>query len=291
MQFLPSRWAERPGNTFVPAPLHRSRPQLVRPPATRSGNVAAIPSPPAVLPDALALSLGILVLLAATALISPAAAQQYVVDDAEIVDEGACHVEAWHGQEASWILPACQPIRNLELAVGAGFVDVGAGNRETEYAIEAKTLFRPLTPGDWGVGLVLGVGPNPSAEPGERRFGDVYAFVPASLSIADDRVILHGNLGWEWDRESTREDDQVVDRDDHHLTWGARADVELAPQLSLLTELFGVDGERPAYQLGFRLHPPGAGLEMDVSWGGHTADGGTGAGWTVGLALVSARIF
>jgi hypothetical protein len=87
-----------------------------------------------------------------------AGAQQYVVDDAEIVDLNACHVEAWHGQRSSWILPACQLIPNLEIAAGVGFIEEGLGHRETEYAVEAKTLLRPLTPGDWGVGLVLGVG-------------------------------------------------------------------------------------------------------------------------------------
>jgi hypothetical protein len=70
------------------------------------------------------------------------------------------------------------------------------------------------------VGLVLGVGPHPSAEPHERRFGDVYAFVPASLALADDRLILHGNLGWEWHRETINHGDHVHDDESHHLTWG-----------------------------------------------------------------------
>ena len=217
--------------------------------------------------------------------VSPAAAQQYVVDDAEIVDRGACHVEAWHGERASWLLPACQPVRNLEIAVGVGFVDEGDGRRETEYAIEAKTLFRPLAPGDWGAGLVLGVGPNPSAEPGERHFGDLYAFVPASLSIADDQLIVHGNVGWEWQRESAEASDE------HFLTWGVRGDVALHELLSFIGELHSEDDHRPACQVGVRIHQPEAGVEVDLSWGGHTDGNRHGAGFTVGLAFVSGRIF
>lgn len=227
--------------------------------------------------------LGAVLVLAGTA--APSAAQQYVVDDAEIVDRGACHVEAWHGERASWILPACHPIRNLEVAAGAGFIEVGTGHRETEYAIEAKTLLRPLSPGGWGVGLVVGVGPNPSAEAGERHFGDIYAFVPASLSVADDRLIFHGNLGWEWEREDAEA------RDEHFLTWGVRGDLALHERLSFIGELHSENDEQPAFQVGVRIHRPDAGVEMDLSWSGHTDGERQGAGFTVGVAFVSGRIF
>ena len=226
-------------------------------------------------------------LLAVMAL--PVAAQQYVVDDAEIVERGACQVEAWHGERASWILPACQIIRNLEITAGAGFVDEGGGHRETEYAVELKTLLRPLTPGGWGVGVVFGVGPNPSAEPGEARFGDVYAFVPASLSLGDDRLVLHGNVGWEWHRETVDHGDHVHEADDHHLTWGIRSDVAVNDLVSILGEFHGEDRNRPAYQVGLRFHFPEAGVETDLSWGGHTHGDLRGAGFTAGVAFVSGR--
>ena len=133
-----------------------------------------MPRGPGIRPEALAatlLSLGLP--LGFGSLATPAAAQQYVVDDAAIVDYRTCHVEAWHGERASWILPACQPVGNLEIAAGVGFVDEGDDLRETEYAVEAKTLLRPLEPNDWGVGLVLGAGPNPSAAAGERHLAGI----------------------------------------------------------------------------------------------------------------------
>jgi hypothetical protein len=246
----------------------------------------AAPRRPAVMFAVLAALTGLTLLLAA-----PLSAQQWVVDDAETVDRGACQVEAWHGEVASWILPACQPVRNLEISLGVGFVDDGHGHRETEYAVEAKTLFRPLATNDWGIGLVVGVGPNPSAAAGERHFGDVYAFVPASLSLMDDRLVLHGNVGWEWERDGHEHDGHIHDEDHHHLTWGVRSDVGLTERFTLIGEVFGEDRLLPEYQVGLRTHFPDAGVEVDVSWGGHTQDDLRGAGFTVGVALVSGRIF
>ncbi len=216
-----------------------------------------------------------------------AGAQQYVVDDAEIVDANACHVEAWHGERSSWILPACQLIPNLEFAAGVGFIEEGLGHRETEYAVEAKTLLRPLTPGDWGVGLVLGVGPNPSATAEERRFGDVYGFVPVSVSTLEDRLILHGNLGWAW----AREDDEGPEEDEHQLTWGVRSDLGLNERFTVIGEIFGEGSDQSEFQVGIRTHFEDAGVEMDLSWGDRLSGDERGAGFTVGLALVSPPIF
>jgi hypothetical protein len=51
-----------------------------------------------------------------------AEAQQFATDDAGIADYRACQVEAWRGETASWLLPACHFIRNLEITAGMGFV-------------------------------------------------------------------------------------------------------------------------------------------------------------------------
>lgn len=221
--------------------------------------------------------------------VTPALAQQYVVDDAEIVDYRACHVEAWHGERASWILPACQPVRNLEVAAGVGFIDDGFGARETEYAIEAKTLFRPLSTNDWGAGLVVGVGPNPSASAGEVRFGDVYAFVPISVSLLSDRLVLHPNVGWLWQRDDHADHGHSHGGDDAHhaLTWGFRGDAAAGGPFTLIGEIYGEDRRTPEYQIGVRTAFPAAGVEMDVSWGGHLETGTRGPGFTVGLAFTA----
>ncbi len=237
------------------------------------------------------LQFGTTLLLLWVLLPAPASGQQLVVDDAEIVDPGACQVEAWHGERASWILPACQLLPNVEISVGAGFIDDGTGHRETEHAIELKTLIRPLSPGSWGLGVVLGVGPNPSAEGEERRFGDVYAFLPASVSLLDDRLVMHGNVGWEWHRETIDHGDHAHESDDHHLSWGLRSDVALNDTFTLLGEFYGEDDRRPHFQAGLRLQHDGAGVEVDLTWGGSTHPDEEGPGFTVGVAFVSGRIF
>jgi hypothetical protein len=73
-------------------------------------------------------------------------AQQFVTDDAEIVDYRACQLEGWHGESASWALPACQLIRNLELTAGVGQLSAN-GETRTEYVLQAKTVLRELQPG------------------------------------------------------------------------------------------------------------------------------------------------
>lgn len=221
----------------------------------------------------------------------PAHGQQYVVDDATLVGHRSCQLEAWHGARASWILPACQPVRNLEVTAGAGFQDQGDGHRTTKYAVEAKTLFRPLETNSWGAGLVVGVGPNPSAVPGERRFGDIYAFIPASLSLFDDGLIVHGNVGWEWERDGHAHNGTVHEADSHHLTWGFRSDLGLTDRFTLVGEVAGEDRLLPEFQVGVRIHFPVAGVEVDASWGGHMQDDLRGAGVTVGVVFVSGRVF
>lgn len=219
------------------------------------------------------------------------AAQQYVVDDAVIVAPRSCQAEMWHGERASWILPACQILPNLEVTVGAGFVNGDGSDRESEYTLEGKTILREMGPEAWGVGVVVGIGPNPSADVDERVFGDIYLFVPASRVVLDGGLVVHGNLGWRWDRETVPEPGQRRRGPAHHLTWGLRADVPIHAHLSLLGETYGEDLERPAVQVGFRTHFPNAGMEVDASWGRSSTGSGDGPGFTLGLSLTSGPLF
>ncbi len=221
----------------------------------------------------------------------PLAGQQYVVDDAAVVDPGACQIEAWHGERASWILPACHLIPGLELTFGSGFVNGAGSDRTTEYAIEAKTLFRDPDVDGWGIGVVVGVGPNPSADADQRRFGDVYVFSPASVPLLQGRLIVHGNLGWRWDRETVPSTVDGSGSEAHHLTWGLRTDLPLHRFMSFLLEGYGEGSERPSVQMGFRTHFADAGMEVDWSWGRALGRPGEGPGFTLGVSLFSGRLF
>jgi hypothetical protein len=233
-------------------------------------------------------------LLGAVGLVGPAGAdaQQFVVDDAVMAEYRSCHLEVWHGQSTSWILPGCQPVRNLELSAGVGFVDIGDG-RDTEYVLQGKYLFRGLAPNDFGVGFVGGIGYAAPA-PLSRGVAGVFAYIPSSLSLSDDRVVLHGNLGWHLQRDD-HEHNGVVHEDPHHaLTWGARADLLLPLRIerfTLVGELFGEDRLLPEFQVGVRGELFAERLFLDLSWGGNADRELPGAGWTVGLAWLPPPFF
>jgi hypothetical protein len=223
------------------------------------------------------------------ALSADAFAQQFVVDDAEIADRGACQLEAWHGQTGSWILPACQFIPNLEITAGIGFVDEDGDTRDFEYVVQGKYIFRELQPNDFAIGLVAGFGFDPLSQVTGERVHGYFAYVPVSVSIFDDRAFLHGNLGWVYHDDDHHDDDDghhhAPDVEGHHaVTWGLRTDIWIAPRLALIAEIFGEDRLYPEFQLGGRVVLIPDRLELDLSWAGHTQSDMDGAGWAVGLA-------
>jgi len=164
----------------------------------------------------------------ALCLVLPSAsrAQQFVTDDAALTDFRACQLEAWHGESSSWILPACQPLRNLEITAGIGFIPE-TGARSTEYVLQGKALFRELTPNGVGIGAVVGAGFGPLTQIVGNGASDIFAHVPVSVSLADDRLILHGNLGWHLERDEHEHNGVVHDESHHTLTWAVRSDVLL----------------------------------------------------------------
>jgi hypothetical protein len=216
-------------------------------------------------------------------------AQQFVVDDAEIVDRNACQFEAWHGQSASWILPACQFIPNLEITAGIGFVDEGGDTRDIEYVVQGKYLFRELQPNDFSIGFVAGFGFDPLSQITGERLHGFFAYVPATVSLVDDRAFLHGNVGWAFHDEDDRGHGHAHQNGGHHaVTWGLRSDVWITPRVALIAEIFGEDRLLPEYQLGGRFVLIPERFELDLSWALHTQSDLSGAGWAVGLAWTPA---
>jgi hypothetical protein len=206
-----------------------------------------------------------------------------------IVDRRACQLEAWHGEAASWLFPACHLIPGVELTAGAGRVRGGNG-REVEYVFQAKAPLREPEPGRPGVGVVAGLGFGLLSQVLGRGAAGAFAYIPVTLPLADERLTLHVNLGWAFERDEHEHAGVVHDEAHHALTWAARGDVVLpltlagAQRLALIAEVFGENRWRPEYQVGARgvLLPDR--LHADVSWGGHTGRGHRSAGWAVGFA-------
>jgi hypothetical protein len=206
-----------------------------------------------------------------------ATAQQLVTDDAAIVDYRACQLEGWHGETSSFLLPACTFLPGLEFTTGIGLVDDHGAGRETEWLLEAKYLFRPLEAGNWGVGA------GPIHRIGRDPVEGVYAFVPLSYSLADDRLGLHANAGWIFEREHGHAHAHTGDGS-HHLTWGFRADVEVNPWVAVVGEISGEDRLLPEYQISVRGTLVPDRLTLKLTRGGHTQDDMDGPGWTLGAA-------
>jgi hypothetical protein len=161
---------------------------------------------------------------------------------------------------------------------------------DVEHVLQAKAPLRAPGPGRPGVGLVAGLGFGPLSQVLGRGAAGAFAYVPATLPLADERLTLHVNLGWAFERDE-HEHGGVLHEEAHHaFTWAARGDVVLplalagAERLTVIAEAFGEDRWRPEYQVGVRVVLLPDRLHGDVSWGGHTGRGHRGAGWAVGLA-------
>lgn len=237
--------------------------------------------------------LPLLLLPGGLALPAQTSAQQFVTDDAAIVDYRACQVEAWVGEAASWVLPACQPVSKLEVSAGLGLVRE-AGGSNPEYVLQGKLLLREGGPGRVGVGLVAGAGFGPLSQVAGDGVAGAFAYVPVSVSIGEDRLILHVNGGWHYERDE-HEHNGVIHADAHHqATWAARADLllpMLRERVTAIGEVFAEGRTRPEFQVGLRTVLLPGRLGFDVSWGGHTVSGFRGAGWALGFAWTPPPFF
>jgi len=207
-------------------------------------------------------------------------AQQFGTDDAGMVERGACQLEAWRGERQTRIEPACQLVPNVEITLGME-LDARAAAVE-EYTLEMKTVFRAPEPGRLGVSLVGGVDFAGRSATEDELLTGAFLYVPATLSIGDDRLLLHGNLGWQTAPGNSGEGS---------LIWGARGDLELPwadERLVAIAELFAGEGGGAEYQVGLRTRLVPDRFLLDLSWGGHTELPGNRRGWVLGIGWTPA---
>ncbi len=126
------------------------------------------------------------------------AARPFMTDDARVTTTGSCQVEAWTRHAAdrseSWLLPACNPNGHFEVTAGGGRFRTDGAPGASDHVIQGKTLLRALSPNDWGWGVAVGQVTHPGAQPGLNPSGSRYIYVPLSLSMRDDQVVVHMNL-------------------------------------------------------------------------------------------------
>ena len=204
------------------------------------------------------------------------AGRPMVVEDAELLDEKSCQVETFvqrnRGESTEyWVVPSCNPTGNLEISIG-GMRERASGERETHGVIQAKTVFREVEPGDWGVGLVVGNEWSRSS----RFWNDYYATVPFTFALRDERTLVHANIGWRHERDGRRD----------FLTAGLGLEYELSERNALSAETFVEDSGRPFYQVGYRHWLVQDRVQFDLSYGSRFG-GGRERFATVGFVFVS----
>jgi hypothetical protein len=220
-----------------------------------------------------------LVLLALPA--SSHAARPMITDDARIVDPRSCQVESWakfNKQSTEyWALPGCNLGGNLELTLGGARTKADGESHASDVVMQVKTLLRPLKANDYGVGLTFGQVSHPNTDRSSSMVGDAYLNIPVSISFADDRFVLHTNLGAIHDR----------DQDRNRLTWGVGSETRLNSDLQLIAEVYGDDRTRAFHHLGLRYWVVPNRVQVDTTYGNRFANDSEERWFTIGLRLLS----
>ena len=209
------------------------------------------------------------------------AARPMITDDARLTDAGACQVESWahlhRTQKEAWALPACNPGGNFEITAG-GALAWNAGIPESgAVVVQGKTLFKPLETNGWGAGLAVGY----ATAPGHGQSGAPYLYIPASFSFAEDRVVIHANLGNMRERETRQ----------NHLTWGVGSEIQTSERLYIIAESYGQKDGNPFFQLGLRYWVQPGRVQVDTTYGSRVGHFREEAFLSLGLRLISPALF
>ena len=209
------------------------------------------------------------------------AARPMITDDARLTDAGACQMETWlhvHRTERElWALPACNPGGNFEMTVGGALARSDGQKNSGALVIQGKTLFKPLETNGYGLGLAAGY----ATQPGQGQSGSPYFYVPLSFSLADDRVVIHTNLGNLRERESKQ----------NRLTWGVGSELQATPSLYVIAETYGQDKGSAFFQTGLRYWLVPNHVQIDTTYGSQFGHIGEQRWISLGLRLISSRLF
>lgn len=226
--------------------------------------------------------------LAALAFLLPfsvQAARPFVTDDARVTTAQSCQLETWvrtyPQSHEFWALPACNFTGNLEFTVGGGRARYDSAETVNDYVFQAKTLIRELKTNDWGIGLAVGKVMHPAVNPGPNLLGNTYAYVPATVSLFDDRAFIHANLGWLRDRATQRD----------NATWGIGGEYWMTNRISVLAENFGDNRVKPYWQSGLRGFIVPDRVQVDATVGNQYGGTRDSRWFSIGLRITPDSLF
>ena len=193
------------------------------------------------------------------------AGRPLATEDAAVLEDKACQLEAWidRARDATqgWLVPACNFGLGIEWQVGFARERSGGGTRLPEAYAQAKGLFREATEASpWGMGWVVGVVRRPQ---NEMHRGWEHPFVLLPVSMKQGAVTWHAQPGWARDRETGRD----------LALWGLAAEYAINPGWDIVGEAFGQNSEKPFMRGGVRWTPIRDRLDLDLSY--VTRPGGT----------------
>jgi len=185
------------------------------------------------------------------------AGRPLTTEDASILEEKACQVEAWvdRGREATqyWLVPACNFGANIEWQTGFARARADGRGALSEAYFQAKTLWRSIDDSPWGVGLVAGV--TRKQRETHRGWENPYVIVPVSATSERAAATFDFSIGWSHDRAERRS----------VTLWGVGAETAVSTRLALLAEAFGENAARPFVRAGGRVTVIKDQLELDLT--------------------------
>ena len=209
------------------------------------------------------------------------AARPMITDDARIVDPKSCQIESWaqnfRGNATEyWALPGCNPLDWFELTIGGAYRSEPNKDGDWRTLVQFKTIFKTLETNGWGWGVSLG---NLNIHPYKySNTNELYVNVPISASFADDKVLLHLNLG----AAHTRDVSGL------NFTWGLGTEVKVSENILIIAETFGRSAESASGQLGIRFWIVPDRVQIDTTVGTRFAGDISADRWfSVGLRLLS----
>jgi hypothetical protein len=213
------------------------------------------------------------------------AARPFVTDDARLTTAESCQLESWtrsyKNSNEFWALPACNLTGNFEITAGGGKAKSNDSITTNDFVVQGKTLFKELNTNSWGWGLAFGRVNHPQSDPGPNQLGNSYAYIPASVSLMDDKVIVHMNMGRLKDK-ATQES---------RTTWGIGTEINTSKSLLLIAESFGDSKSNPFVQIGARYSVIPNIFQIDTTLG-KQVNGSIETRWiSFGLRFTPEKIF
>lgn len=198
-------------------------------------------------------------LLAATLALPAHAGRPITTEDASILGDRACQLEAWvdrsRAATEAWAAPACS-FAGIEWQAGAARRHEEGRGRFAQAYVQGKVAFVSVDDNPWGVGLVLGLAREALRE-ARNGWSDPYAIVPVSFRLGEGGALLHVAAGATRDRTEHR----------HVANWGVAVEGPLGNGgITALAEAFGEKARDPFVRIGARWSAIAEVLDLDLSY-------------------------